>query len=347
MIVTLQTERVQTLADVRAVIDGNDRLDYQFTDREAAYEFIRRTLVRFDYPTLSKPDKGIIGRYLAKMTGLSRAQMTRLVGQHRATGRVTDRRGGAPVRPFERRYTSADTLHSDRGAPMTSKCTAQLLADLGITRSLSRPQVSDDNPFSEAQFKTLKYHPGFPGRFDDIHAAIAFCRSFFPWYNTEHRHGGIAMLTPDDVHHGRAHTVLQQRERDRLISSLAEGQDRVTTTTHERIVASSGLLAYSAGLLSRSLQRHGRVRANAVCSTAPIDRDRRFPIFVAGRSHMQIETAATAVVIFPRRTNGLDESCRERTLVVRQFSVHRNSPIHPPIGAGPSGRTVDLVRRCN
>ena len=68
-----------------------------------------------------------------------------------------------------------------------------------MTRSLSRPHVSDDNPFSEAQFKTLKYHPGFPGRFDDIHAAIAFCRSFFPWYNTEHRHGGIAMLTPDDV----------------------------------------------------------------------------------------------------------------------------------------------------
>ena len=108
MIVTLQSERVQTLADVRAVIDGNDRLDYQFTDREAAYEFIRRTLVRFDYPTLSKPDKGVIGRYLAKMTGLSRAQMTRLVGQHRATGGVTDRRGGAPARPFERRYTGAD-----------------------------------------------------------------------------------------------------------------------------------------------------------------------------------------------------------------------------------------------
>ena len=90
------------------------------------------------------------------------------------------------------------TLHSDRGAPMTSKCTAQLLADLGVTRSLSRPQVSDDNPFSEAQFKTLKYHPGFPGRFHNITAAIAFCRTFFPWYNTEHRHGGIAMLTPDE-----------------------------------------------------------------------------------------------------------------------------------------------------
>ena len=105
------------------------------------------------------------------------------------------------------------TLHSDRGAPMTSKCTAQLLADLGVTRSLSRPQVSDDNPFSEAQFKTLKYHPGFPGRFADIAAAIEFCRSFFPWYNTEHRHGGIAMLAPDDVHHGRAQRILKQRER--------------------------------------------------------------------------------------------------------------------------------------
>ena len=91
------------------------------------------------------------------------------------------------------------TLHSDRGAPMTSKCTAQLLADLGVTRSLSRPQVSDDNPFSEAQFKTLKYHPGFPGRFDDIAATIVFCRSFFPWYNTEHRHAGIAMLKAEII----------------------------------------------------------------------------------------------------------------------------------------------------
>ena len=79
----------------------------------------------------------------------------------------------------------------------------QLLADLGVTRSLSRPQVSDDNPFSAAQFKSLKYHPGFPGRFEDITAAIAFCRSFFPWYNTEHPPCRIAMFTPDDVHHHR------------------------------------------------------------------------------------------------------------------------------------------------
>ena len=76
---------------------------------------------------------------------------------------------------------------------MTSQCTAQLLADLGVTRSLSRPQVSDDNPFSEAQFKTLKYHPSFPGRFGDQGQAKTFCRSFFRWYNAEHRHGGISM----------------------------------------------------------------------------------------------------------------------------------------------------------
>jgi putative transposase len=104
------------------------------------------------------------------------------------------------------------TLHSDRGAPMTSKCTAQLLADLGVTRSLSRPQVCDDNPFSEAQFKTLKYPPGFPGRFPGIEPATAFRRTFFPWYNTEHRHGGISMLTPHDVHYGRAQTMLDKRQ---------------------------------------------------------------------------------------------------------------------------------------
>jgi putative transposase len=103
------------------------------------------------------------------------------------------------------------TLHSDRGAPMTSQCTAQLLADLGVTRSLSRPQVSDDNPFSEAQFKTLKYHPSFPGRFSDQTQAKTFCRSFFRWYNAEHRHGGISMLTPEQVHFGQADQVIARR----------------------------------------------------------------------------------------------------------------------------------------
>ena len=95
---------------------------------------------------------------------------------------------------------------------MTSQCTAQLLADLGVTRSLSRPQVSDDNPFSEAQFKTLKYHPSFPGRFGDQGQAKTFCRSFFRWYNAEHRHGGISMLTPEQVHFGNADQVIAGRK---------------------------------------------------------------------------------------------------------------------------------------
>ena len=90
---------------------------------------------------------------------------------------------------------------------MTSKCTAQLLADLGVTRSLS----CCDNPFSEAQFKTLKYHPGFPGRFD-ARGHNRLLPFVLPLVNTEHRHAGIAMLTPHDVHYGRANRVLEKRE---------------------------------------------------------------------------------------------------------------------------------------
>ena len=104
------------------------------------------------------------------------------------------------------------TLHSDRGAPMTAKCTAQLLADLGVTQSLSRPRVSNDNPYSEAQFKTVKHHPGFPGRFADIEEAKDFCRKFFRWYNHEHRHHGIGLLTPAQVHEGRAEEVVRRRQ---------------------------------------------------------------------------------------------------------------------------------------
>jgi len=92
------------------------------------------------------------------------------------------------------------------------RCTAQMLADLGIARSLSRPQVSDDNPFSEAQFKALKYHPSLPGRFQAIDVATNYCRSFFPWYNLEHRHSGLSMLTPHHVHYGRAEVMLAQRQ---------------------------------------------------------------------------------------------------------------------------------------
>ena len=103
------------------------------------------------------------------------------------------------------------TIHQDRGAPMTSKCTAQLLADLGVTRSLSRPRVCDDNPFSEAQFKTMKYRPTFPHRFGCLQHARSFCVPFFGWYNTEHRHSALAMLTPQDVHDGLVEQRLAKR----------------------------------------------------------------------------------------------------------------------------------------
>ena len=96
------------------------------------------------------------------------------------------------------------TIHADRGSSMTSKPVAFLLADLGITQSHSRPHVSDDNPYSEAQFKTLKYRPDFPDRFDSIEAARLFCRTFFAWYNDEHHHTGLGLHTAADVHYGTA-----------------------------------------------------------------------------------------------------------------------------------------------
>jgi len=104
------------------------------------------------------------------------------------------------------------TLHADRGSSMRAKLVAMLLADLGITKTHSRPYTSNDNPYSEAQFKTLKYRPDFPERFGSIEDARAFCRPFFHWYNTEHRHTGIALLTPEIVHYGRAQTVLHARQ---------------------------------------------------------------------------------------------------------------------------------------
>jgi putative transposase len=105
------------------------------------------------------------------------------------------------------------TLHADRGSPMIAKTTAQLFVTLGISKSHSRPQVSDDNPYSESQFKTLKYRPGFPDRFGSLQDSVAFCRSFFSWYNTEHRHSGIGMMTPEVVHYGLARRLIESRKK--------------------------------------------------------------------------------------------------------------------------------------
>src|SRR3954453_12133508 len=103
------------------------------------------------------------------------------------------------------------TIHADRGSSMTSKPVAFLLADLGVTQSHSRPHVSNDNPFSESQFKTLKYRPDFPGRFGSIEEARLHCQDFFGWYNDEHRHSGLGLHTPADVHYGLAETVRDKR----------------------------------------------------------------------------------------------------------------------------------------
>jgi putative transposase len=103
------------------------------------------------------------------------------------------------------------TIHADRGSSMTSKPVAFLLADLGVTKTHSRPHVSNDNPFSEAGFKTLKYRPDFPERFGSIEDGRAFCGDFFDWYNNEHHHAGLELLTPADVHFGRAEQRLAAR----------------------------------------------------------------------------------------------------------------------------------------
>jgi putative transposase len=103
------------------------------------------------------------------------------------------------------------TLHSDRGSPMIAQPVAHLLADLGVTKSHSRPHVSNDNPYSESQFRTFKYRPDFPDRFGSFEDARAHCGRFFTWYNDDHRHSGIAFHTPADVHYGRAEAIRELR----------------------------------------------------------------------------------------------------------------------------------------
>ena len=146
MIVTPQTQRVQTLEQVRAFVEGSEAVDFTGGDRAGVYALVRRTLVRLGYHRLGKADKGLVKRYLAKVSGLSRAQLTRLIGQHRRTGRIEDRRGGAPKRPFERRYTPADI-----------RLLAQVDAELGqmsgaATRAVLRRQW---RVFGDARFERL------------------------------------------------------------------------------------------------------------------------------------------------------------------------------------------------
>jgi putative transposase len=132
--------------------------------------------------------------------------------QHRETGPIAK---ALINQAAEQQRIRRDQLivHADRGSSMTSKTVALLLSDLGITKSHSRPYTSTDNPYSEAQFKTLKYRPAFPARFDSIEHARGFCREFFDFYNHGHRHSGIGLMTPATVHYGRATQVHAERQR--------------------------------------------------------------------------------------------------------------------------------------
>jgi putative transposase len=130
----------------------------------------------------------------------------------RETADLAERLLGETIR---KQHVVADqlTIHADRGTSMASKPVALLLADLGVTKSHSRPHCSNDNPYSEAQFKTLKYRPEFPGRFGSIEDARAFCQRFFSWYNHEHRHSGLGFHTPAAVHFSRAEGIQVERAR--------------------------------------------------------------------------------------------------------------------------------------
>lgn len=124
------------------------------------------------------------------------------------------------------------TLHSDRGAPMTSQSVAQLLAALGVDKSHSRPHVSNDNPFSESQFKTMKYRPEFPDRFGSYEHAHGFCYRFFDWYNHHHHHSALGLLTPAMVHYGQTTQVLAVRQQALLVAYTAHPERFVLGPPH-------------------------------------------------------------------------------------------------------------------
>jgi putative transposase len=144
--------------------------------------------------------------------------------QHRETATLAEQ---LIAQTLEKQQISRDqlTIHADRGSSMTSKPVAFLLADLGVAKTHSRPYTSTDNPYSEAHFKTLKYRPGFPARFDSIEQARAFCREFFGWYNHRHRHSGIGLMTPATVHHGLAEQT-QAARRAVLAAAYATRPER-------------------------------------------------------------------------------------------------------------------------
>lgn len=131
------------------------------------------------------------------------------------------------------------TLHADRGGPMKAKTTAQLMADLGVTKTHSRPHTSNDNPFSEAAFKTIKYQPQFPRNFGSQEDAKAFCRTYFAWYNEDHHHSALGLMTPNQVHYGQVEAISAARQAvlDRAFQAHPERFVRKPPTPPEKPTA--------------------------------------------------------------------------------------------------------------
>ena len=198
---------------LRAYGESRDRRDQRTHSAKKIPELMAEcpnTVWSWDITKLKGPAKGINYNLYVVLDIFSRYVLNWIVAEHEDQDLAKDFLSDAIVTQGIDEHQL--TIHADRGGAMRSKPVSQLMQDLHIRRSHSRPHVSNDNPFSEAQFKTLKYCPSFPGRFDSIEQARAFCHVFFAHYNHEHRHSGIALHTPASVHYGTHHEVRAQRQ---------------------------------------------------------------------------------------------------------------------------------------
>jgi putative transposase len=178
------------------------------------------------------------------------------------------------------------TIHADRGSSMKSKEVAQPLADLGVTKTHSRPHVSNDNPFSESQFKTLKYRPEFPDRFGGLQDGRSFCVTFFPWYNSEHHHSGIGFYTPADVHYGRVEQI-QKRRQAALDAAYAQHPERFVRKPPQASAPPSAVWINpppeAGGVICRMTAAHYTLISERNCLKLPDNHRCRLPLSYEAR----------------------------------------------------------------
>lgn len=199
----------RVLAENKEIRDRRDQLRHPAYERPELLATAPNQLWSWDITKLRGPEKWnhyhlyvVLDVYSRYVVGWMVAERESATLAKKLIGETCAREGIEPGQL---------TVHADRGSSMRSKCLALMLADLGVTKTHSRPHTSDDNPYSEAQFKTLKYRPDFPACFGSLEDARAFCKDFFDWYNLEHHHAALALLTPHDVHHGAAPERLAHR----------------------------------------------------------------------------------------------------------------------------------------